>query len=127
MDLRRSLRDPFGQWYVKDYEPRAPVQIHLLVDVSASMQTGSHQRQIDQVADICALVAQAAYRNGDALSFFACGSTIEYQYAPPTSAREPIVPGPSAPGYSRHRLRRTAHKLWSQQHSASDAVAAWYS
>ena len=81
LDLRRSLRDPFAQWWVKDYEPRAPVQIYLLVDISASMQAGQGQRQLDLATRICTAVAHAAYRNGDALSFFACGSDIEFQSA----------------------------------------------
>lgn len=83
LDLRRSLRDPFQQWVVRDYEPRNRVQIHLLVDISASMQAGHTQRHLDTAAQLCALVAQAAHQNGDALLLYACGRRIEYQSGPP--------------------------------------------
>lgn len=83
IDLRRSVRDPFGQWYVKDYEPRTPVQVHILIDVSASMRAGGEPTPITVATVLSTALSHAAYSNGDALSIYACGSQIELQSAGP--------------------------------------------
>lgn len=77
LDLRQSLRDPFGQWYVRDYEPRVAVPVYALIDVSASMGVGHADGKIDLAANLCALLARAAHRNGDAFGLYACGTQIE--------------------------------------------------
>lgn len=77
LDLRRSLRDPFGQWYVRDYEPRIAATVYALVDVSASMGAGQDGGKIGLAAQLCALLAQSAHRNGDAFGLYACGTRIE--------------------------------------------------
>lgn len=115
LDLRRSLRDPFGQWYVKDYEPRTPVQIYLMVDVSGSMQTGSQQRHADIAAEVAGLIAHAAWRNGDSLSMFACGAQIEFRYA---------ASGQRARASSAHDIQQWLQKAGIRANSAHGLLDA---
>lgn len=77
LDLRHSLRDPFGQWHVRDYEPRVAVPVYAMIDVSASMGVGHTSGKIDLAAKFSALLARAAHRNGDAFGLYACGTQIE--------------------------------------------------
>lgn len=81
LDLRRSLRDPFGQWYVKDYEPRTPVQLYILIDASASMRATGNPQPLQIAAELSAALSQAAYHNGDALNIYVCGEQVELQSA----------------------------------------------
>lgn len=80
LDLRRSMRDPFGQWYVREYEPRANVTVVALVDVSGSMAYGPLLAAPDKfalAARLCAAIALAARRIGDPFGMFACGAGID--------------------------------------------------
>ena len=86
LDLRRSLRDPFGQWFVREYEPRANVTVTVLVDVSGSMAYGPLPGTTDKLAlaaRLCAALASAARAIGDPFGLYACGVDIAPSSFPP--------------------------------------------
>lgn len=62
---------------MRDYEPRIAATVYALVDVSASMGAGQDGGKIGLAAQLCALLAQSAHRNGDAFGLYACGTRIE--------------------------------------------------
>lgn len=65
IDLRVSLRDPFGNLYAKRFSQRSAVTVYALVDLSASMGFVGRERKIDVAADLCAALAGSARRIGD--------------------------------------------------------------
>ena len=58
IDLRATLRDPFGETHVRRFEQRSGVDVVALVDVSASMRVRAKKFEI--AADLCAALAFAA-------------------------------------------------------------------
>lgn len=76
LDLRRSMRDPFGQLYVRQYQPRLAVAVYVVVDVSASMAAGGEKGKMAMAARLCSLLARAAHRIGDSFGLYACGREV---------------------------------------------------
>lgn len=77
LDLRRSMRDPFEQWYVREYQPRVSVPVYALVDVSASMAwRDGESSKLTIAAEFCDILARSTHRNGDSFGLYACGKDV---------------------------------------------------
>ncbi len=79
LDLRASLRDPTGQFHVRQYRDTRAINVYLLADVSASMQ---HARKLDSVAACARSLAYSALRNGDRFSLLAADTTHRTELDP---------------------------------------------
>ncbi len=88
IDLRASLRDPFGQIYVRRFEQRQPVDVVAIVDLSASMRFAG---ACDKFSLSCAIVeslAISATRIGDRFGLIGCDEAVrEDVLLPPTRSR----------------------------------------
>jgi uncharacterized protein (DUF58 family) len=71
LDLRASLRDPRGGWLVRVHRQRAGIAVHVVVDVSASMNFGEPRTKLDVAADFVEALGHSAFRVGDALGMVA--------------------------------------------------------
>jgi uncharacterized protein (DUF58 family) len=74
IDLRASLRRVArldDDWLVRVHRQRASVPVHLVVDVSASMQFGTPQRKLEHVAAFARSLGRSAYRLGDRVALMA--------------------------------------------------------
>lgn len=74
LDLRASLRRVAGlgdDWLVRVHRQRAGVPVHLVVDVSASMQFGLPLPKLAHVADFARCLGRSAHRLGDAVGLIA--------------------------------------------------------
>jgi uncharacterized protein (DUF58 family) len=71
LDLRASLREVRGDWLVRINRQRVNVQVHALVDVSASMSFGSPRTKLQIAADFMQALGQSTFRVGDALGMLA--------------------------------------------------------
>ncbi|PNG25289.1 DUF58 domain-containing protein [Methylocella silvestris] len=80
IDLRASLRDPFGEIHVRRFEPRNVVDVYALVDLSASMGFVGHAAKIGLVEDICVAMARAAHRYGDAFGIIGADAHIRRDF-----------------------------------------------
>ncbi|MBL8351766.1 MAG: MxaS protein [Burkholderiaceae bacterium] len=76
LDLRSSLRDPFGQWTVRQYSQRLSVPVLLVADVSASMAFDGRPPRQEVLADFTESLAASAWRNGDGFGFVACDEQV---------------------------------------------------
>lgn len=74
LDLRVSLRDPFGELHVRQFAPRRAIPVAALVDLSASMGFGGAIP--GRVSELCALLALSAVRAGDSFALFGCGDRV---------------------------------------------------
>lgn len=88
IDLRVSLRDPFGNLYAKRFAQRSAVTLYALVDLSASMGFAGQARKVDVAADLCAALAASARRIGDSFGLIGANRRIVPDcFWPATSSR----------------------------------------
>ena len=88
LDLHASLRDPFGQWIVRQYSLRLALPVLLLADVSASMAFAGQPPRQQVLADLAESLAASAWRQGDSFGLVACDSRVRTDLLlPPTRAR----------------------------------------
>src|SRR3954465_14683756 len=71
LDLRATLRDPFGGIWVHEFEQNSALKVVVLADVSASMAYVGRYDKVDQLRRVAVALAQTAWRNGDAFAFHA--------------------------------------------------------
>jgi uncharacterized protein (DUF58 family) len=87
IDLRASLKDPFGRWIVRTFRQRSSINLYIIADLSASMGVTGTRRKLDVVADLTEAAAYSAHRTGDAFGFIGADERLrEELYLPPTRA-----------------------------------------
>ena len=65
LDLRRSITDPFGGFFVRRFERHTDLVLHILLDASASLGTIASSDRQRVAALLAGGLAQAARRGGD--------------------------------------------------------------
>jgi len=75
-DLRASMRDPFEQIWVRDFNLNASLKVIVLADASASMGYQGTVNRLAVTEDITSQLALSAYRSGDAFGFYAANSEM---------------------------------------------------
>ncbi|MCK0208501.1 DUF58 domain-containing protein [Starkeya koreensis] len=85
IDLRISLRDPFGELHVRQFAPRRTVPVAVLVDLSGSMRFGG--AVAGRVADLCALLALSAVRAGDSFALYGADARLREEVTLPLARR----------------------------------------
>lgn len=76
LDLRASLRDPFANLWVRDFNLNASISLIALVDTSASMGYVGRVNRMHVAQEIVAQLALSAYRAGDAFGFYAANEAV---------------------------------------------------
>jgi len=71
LDVRATLRDPFGGLWVREFEQKSALKVLVLADVSASMSYVGRYDKLAQLQRVAVSLAQTAWRNGDAFGFYA--------------------------------------------------------
>lgn len=88
IDIRATLRDPFGETYVRRFEQRASVDLYAIVDLSASMGFSGAANKLALASEICASMAFSATRVGDQFGLIACDRAIRRElFLPATRSR----------------------------------------
>lgn len=85
LDLRASLRDPFGDWTVRVYSQRRAIDVMLVADLSASMAFQGALRRQDVLADFVDSLAWSASRSGDRFGFVGCGKGVREDWLLPAT------------------------------------------
>jgi len=85
IDLRMSLRDPFGTLYVKRFEQQTSITGYALVDLSGSMGFVGRADKMQVVADLCGALAASARRIGDAFGLIGCADKILPEFFVPAT------------------------------------------
>lgn len=84
LDLRRSLTDPFGGFFVRRYERPSDITLHVLLDASASLRAGATSDRQELAALLAGGLAQAARRGGDLVSLHAFSGGDTALHVPPS-------------------------------------------
>lgn len=87
IDLRQSLRDPFGEIYVRQSEQRSRIAIYIIADLSASMRFGENCPKMCILRSLTLGLAGSAYRGGDAFGFIGCDEGIREEFFLPASVK----------------------------------------
>lgn len=88
IDLRATLRDPFGETHVRRFEQRNAIDVYAVVDLSASMGFVGAVDRFEVTCDLCATLAFSATRIGDRFGLIAGGDVLrESAFLPATLSR----------------------------------------
>lgn len=88
IDLRATLRNPFGDTHVRRFEQRSAIDVYALVDLSASMSFVGTVDRFAVACDLCASLAFSANRIGDRFGLVAGGDILrERVFLPATRFR----------------------------------------
>jgi uncharacterized protein (DUF58 family) len=88
IDVRATLRDPFGETYVRRFEQRQAIDAYAIVDLSASMGFGAKHVV---AADLVASLAYSANRIGDRFGLFGFGRALRPDLLFPATASRPLA------------------------------------
>jgi uncharacterized protein (DUF58 family) len=78
LDLRATLRDPFGGLWVREFEQNSALKVIVLADVSASMAYVGRHDKLQELRRIAVALARTAWRNGDAFGFYAASEAPRF-------------------------------------------------
>lgn len=88
IDLRQTLRDPFGTLHVRRFEEKSQIGVAMLLDVSGSMGFRGSARKMSLAADLAQVFAAAARRAGDTFALYAADDRVREDLSvPPTRSR----------------------------------------
>jgi len=85
LDLRRSVRDPFGQLYVRIYNQHSRVPVYALVDVSGSMGFEGAVSKLALLTEFLTVLAFSAGRTGDPMGVIGCADKVLPEYTLPAT------------------------------------------
>lgn len=87
IDVRMTLRDPFGGLYVRRLEQRSATTVYVLADVSASMAFEGRAAKLRLLATLSAALAISAHQYGDPFGFIGCDESIREELFLPATAK----------------------------------------
>lgn len=88
IDLRQSLRDPWGTLHVRRFEEKSQIGVAMLLDVSGSMGFRGAARKMALAAELAEVFATAVRRAGDTFALYAADDeVVEELCVPPTRSR----------------------------------------
>jgi len=85
MDLRQTIRDPFEQVQVRQFNQDSTTPIYAVCDLSSSMQFKGHKRKLDTAIEIATAVANSAYHMGDLFGFIGYNQQVLEDFTLPLS------------------------------------------
>ena len=85
MDLRQTIRDPFEQVQVRQFNQDSTTPIYAVCDLSGSMQFRGRQRKLDTSVEIATAVANSAYNMGDLFGFIGYNQQVLEDFTLPLS------------------------------------------
>ncbi len=87
IDLRQSLRNPFGEIYVRQSEHQSRIAVYIIADLSASMRFGEGCPKMRILRRLTLGLASSAHRSGDAFGFIGCDEDIRQDLFLPASVK----------------------------------------
>lgn len=88
IDLRQTLRDPFGTLHVRRFEEKSQIGVAMLLDVSGSMGFHGASRKMSLAADLAQVFATSVRRAGDTFALYAADDRVHEELSvPPTRSR----------------------------------------
>lgn len=88
IDMRQTLRDPFGTLHVRRFEEKSQIGATMLLDVSGSMGFHGAAPKMGIAADLAQVFAASVRRAGDTFALHAADDEVREELSvPPTRSR----------------------------------------
>jgi uncharacterized protein (DUF58 family) len=88
IDMRQTLRDPFGTLHVRRFEEKSQIGVTMLLDVSGSMAFHGAARRMALAADLAQVLATSVRRAGDTFALYAADDQVREELcSPPARSR----------------------------------------
>lgn len=87
IDLRATLRDPFGEIHVRRFDQRVSIDVYALVDLSASMGFSGRASKYGLVAEFCISLARSARGYGDPFGLIGFDKAVRDDFLFPAARR----------------------------------------
>jgi uncharacterized protein (DUF58 family) len=88
IDLRQTMRDPFGGLHVRRFEERSQIGVTMLLDVSGSMGFEGATRKMRLAAELAQVFAASVRRAGDTFALYGADETVRKELSvPPQRSR----------------------------------------
>ncbi len=113
LDLRASLRDPYGQLLVRVFKQRSMISVFALVDVSASLGFVGATSKFGLLNEFVESLALSASRVGDPFGLIACDAKVRDELTAPPSR---------AAGAGRHAARML--RRWTPRGANTEGLLA---
>jgi uncharacterized protein (DUF58 family) len=91
LDIRRSVRDPFGQLFVRVYNQHSLVPVYALADLSGSMGFQGAASKLAVLREFVSILAFSANRTGDPFGLIACADKVLPQFVLPATRNAEAV------------------------------------
>ncbi|MFD1122677.1 DUF58 domain-containing protein [Methylophilus flavus] len=85
MDIRQTIRDPFEQVQVRQFNQDSTTPIYAVCDLSSSMQFRGRMRKLDIAIEIATAVANSASHAGDLFGFIGYNQQVIEDFTLPLS------------------------------------------
>ncbi len=85
LDIRRSVRDPFGQLFVRTYNQHGILPVYAVVDLTASMGFQGTASKQALLVEFLSILAFSASRTGDPFGFVGCTGEVLPQFVVPAT------------------------------------------
>lgn len=76
LDIRHSVRDPFGQLFVRKYNQHSVVPVYAVVDLTASMGFRGAASKLELIVEFLSILAFSAGRTGDPFGLLGCADKV---------------------------------------------------
>ncbi|MDQ3773516.1 MAG: hypothetical protein M3461_03630 [Pseudomonadota bacterium] len=87
LDLRVTLRDPFGMPHVRVFNQRSTAPVYTVADLSGSMGSVGDKGKLQLLAEFTAAAVLSAYRSGDPFGFIGCDAAVRCDLLLPAAHR----------------------------------------
>lgn len=81
VDIRQSVRDPFGQLFVRKYHQHSILPVYAVADLTASMSFDGVAAKLKILTEFLSILAYSAGRTGDPLGLVGCADKVLPQFA----------------------------------------------
>jgi uncharacterized protein (DUF58 family) len=85
LDIRRSVRDPFGQLFVRTYNQPGILPVYAVVDLTASMSFQGVASKLSLLAEFLSILEFSTGRTGDPLGIVGCANKVLSQFSLPAT------------------------------------------
>ncbi len=91
IDVRATLRDPFGNTFVRRFQQRASIDLYALVDLTGSLAYQGRGSKMELITALCVALARSATRTGDRFGLIGCDAGVRSDCFIPATKRRGVA------------------------------------
>jgi uncharacterized protein (DUF58 family) len=87
LDIRQSVRDPFGQLFVRVYNQHGVLPVYAVLDLTASMDFQGAASKLTVMIEFLSILAFSVGRTGDRLGLIGCADGVLPEFVLPATRK----------------------------------------